>query len=99
MSETFDVKLTAEEIALLVEALDSHIYWQLSEEEYRDSGYVREPGSDDPEKIAAIEAAKELSDQLQQLQPTLAASSGGGDCDGTEDLRDCRASKPWEFES
>jgi hypothetical protein len=35
----FEVPLTIDEIFLLVEALDSHIYWQLSEPHERRSGY------------------------------------------------------------
>ncbi len=31
--------LTPDEITLLIEALDSHEYWQLSEPHERDSGY------------------------------------------------------------
>lgn len=34
-----NIDLTSEELALIREALDSHEYWQLSEEHQRDSGY------------------------------------------------------------
>lgn len=64
---TVPVFLTGAEIALLAEALDSHRYWQLSEEEYRDSGYVRAPGSDDPDTAAAIVATERLEAQLRGL--------------------------------
>jgi hypothetical protein len=48
----------------LVEAIDSHIYWQLSDERYRANGAVREPGSDDPEVVAEIVVYQALQDEL-----------------------------------
>jgi hypothetical protein len=33
------MELTLDELALLIDALDSHEYWQLSESHERDSGY------------------------------------------------------------
>jgi hypothetical protein len=59
------IDLTPDEIALLIAALDSHAYWQLADEHYRDNGAVIEPGSDDAEKAAAIEAVGELSAKLE----------------------------------
>jgi len=44
----FEISLTTEEISLIVEALDSHEYWQLSEPSWRSSGAVFLPGEDDP---------------------------------------------------
>ena len=58
------VHLTDAEIDLLRGALDSHIYWQLSDEEYRDSGFVQDPGSDDPEAVEAIKEANALDAKL-----------------------------------
>ena len=43
------IRLTREQLALVLEALDSHVYWQLSDERYRDSGFVYGKGSDDPD--------------------------------------------------
>jgi hypothetical protein len=63
--------LTDEEVGLLREALDSHIYWQLSDEHYRDSGFVSDPGSDEPDKAAEIAAANALDRKL--------AGEAGGD--------------------
>jgi hypothetical protein len=62
------VELTAEELTILCEALDSHIYWQLSDRHYRNSGYVREPGSDDAEAAAAIRAADALEEKLRAIE-------------------------------
>lgn len=62
------LQLTPDELALVCEALDSHIYWQLSDEHYRNDGYVRSPGSDDPEKSADIAEAQAL---LSRLEPFL----------------------------
>lgn len=58
------VELTEDELELLREALDSHKYWQLSDMHYRSDGFVREPGSDDPEMIAAIAACEALERRL-----------------------------------
>jgi hypothetical protein len=58
------IDLTPDELALIIEALDSHAYWQLADEHYRNNGAVIEPGSDDPDKAAAIEAADALSAKL-----------------------------------
>lgn len=65
------VEVTPEQLELLVEALDSHTYWQLSDEQYRNNGYVSEKGSDDPEKRAQIEQTRKLAYQLEQLKPDV----------------------------
>jgi hypothetical protein len=59
--------LTAEKLTLLCEALGSHVYWQLSDHHYRDSGYVREPGSDDAEAAGAIRTANALEAKLRAI--------------------------------
>jgi hypothetical protein len=56
--------MTPEEITKIVEAIDSHIYWQLSDEWYRANGAVLEPGSDDPDVAAEIAAFEALQDKL-----------------------------------
>lgn len=56
------------ELNLVVEALDSHAYWQLSDPNYRDSGYVQPPGSDDPETVDALAETDELHDRLEAEQ-------------------------------
>lgn len=49
------VRLTPDEIALLIEALDSHEYWQLSEPHERNNGYsLVEDG--EKEEIDAVRA-------------------------------------------
>ena len=57
--------LSEKDLDLLVEALDSHVYWQLSDQHYRSNADVIEPGSDDPEQAAEIEACLELSNKLK----------------------------------
>ena len=49
---------------MLQEALDSHQYWQLSDRQYRASGYIMETGSDDPDDVRAIAACGALSSKL-----------------------------------
>ena len=56
--------LTPEQKAQIIEAIDSHIYWQLSDGFYRANGAVREPGSDDPDVAAEIVAFEALLDEL-----------------------------------
>lgn len=60
--------LRAEELTLLCEALDSHVYWQLSDRHYRNDGFVREPGSDDAGAAAAIRAANALAEKLRAIE-------------------------------
>lgn len=61
------IEVTNEELGLILSALDSHAYWQLSDENYRDSGYVQEPGSDDPETAEEITAVEALTEKLEPL--------------------------------
>ena len=49
------VHLSPDEITLLVEALDSHEYWQLSESHERNSGYSTVEDGDN-EEIDAVRA-------------------------------------------
>ncbi len=70
--------LSDDDIALIVEALDSHEYWQLGDPTWRHSGEVILP-SDDPlrwadrpaptgdqrEAIAEIERCRSLADRLR----------------------------------
>jgi hypothetical protein len=58
------IKLSPEDINLLVQALNSHVYWQLSDDQYRNNGDVMEPGSDDSEKADEIEGAQILGARL-----------------------------------
>ena len=56
--------LTPAQRARIVEAIDSHIYWQLSDHFCRANGSVHEPGSDDPDVAAEIVAFEALQDAL-----------------------------------
>jgi len=58
------LELTRDDLALLCEALDSHTYWQLSDPEYRESGSVCEPGSDDADSAAEIRRSEVLQGRL-----------------------------------
>lgn len=57
--------LTADELGLLRSALDSHEYWQLSDEHYRDSGFVHGLGSDSKEARDEIAACRALLRKLE----------------------------------
>jgi hypothetical protein len=58
LADSFAVTLTADELDLLCAALDSHIYWELSDESSRDSGYADSTCADDETagEIAKAEA-------------------------------------------
>jgi hypothetical protein len=56
--------LTQAQVMQIVAAIDSHIYWQLSDDRYRANGAVIEPGSDDPAVAEEIVALEALQDQL-----------------------------------
>jgi len=59
-----NLTLTAKELELVRDALDSHVYWQLSEEPYRRDGHVVPPGTEDPQAAADIAGAHALIDRL-----------------------------------
>lgn len=63
------VMLDGVQLDLLIEALDSHRYWQLSDQNYRRDGYLMEPGTDDPENLGEMVAAQELINKLEALRP------------------------------
>ena len=58
------IALTDGELELLLDALDSHKYWQLSDAHYRSRGYVLDPGADDPEAVNAIGECDALASKL-----------------------------------
>ena len=60
------LKLTPRELELIKEALDSHEYWQLSDQHYRENGYVLDQGSDDPEAIEQIKEVRALAEKLEK---------------------------------
>jgi hypothetical protein len=53
---TIPVQLTAAEVALLIEALDSHEYWQLSESSERNDGYstIEDGEKEDIDAVRAL---------------------------------------------
>lgn len=61
---TITLTLTRDDLDLLVEALDSHAYWQLSDDQYRNDGAVLPPGSDDDDNARAIAECDRLSEVL-----------------------------------
>lgn len=59
------IKLDRADLARLLEGLDSYVYWQLSDEHYRNNGFVNSPWSDDPEARAEIERVNSLHENLE----------------------------------
>ena len=56
------VRLTEGELALLIEALDSHEYWQLSESHERNDGYSTIPDGESDE----VDAVRALIGKLER---------------------------------
>jgi len=69
-------ELDGEERHMLDEAIDSHVYWQLSDQHYRNDGYVQEPGSDDDENAEAITKFNTLAAKLAAPKETKVAVGG-----------------------
>jgi hypothetical protein len=67
---TLQLELTPEELELLCEALDSHVYWQLSDPAHRDSGTVRGPGSEDEAVAEEIQRVETLAARVSLLART-----------------------------
>jgi hypothetical protein len=61
------ISLTSDQVSMLREAIDSHIYWQLSEPIYRRNGDVADPGSDEPDVAAEIQAYREFDEFLARV--------------------------------
>jgi hypothetical protein len=63
-------QLTEAEIALLIEALDSHEYWQLSEPHERNNGYstIEDGENEEIDDVRAL--ASKLRSSLRQLART-----------------------------
>ena len=65
----YTVPLDGQQLDMLIEAIDSHVYWQLSDDTYRNDGDVIEPGSDEPAQAEDIVRFRALSEKLQALRP------------------------------
>lgn len=63
-----NVELSDAEVALLIEALDSHEYWQLSEPHERNDGYSLVVDGEDGE----IDAVRALIAKLERSRSTAA---------------------------
>jgi hypothetical protein len=64
-----EVTLTEADLHLLIEALDSHEYWQLSESHERNNGYSTAEDGENEE----IDAVRELIAKLEQAMRVSAA--------------------------
>lgn len=71
------LELTPDIAAELSEGLDSLIYWQLSDEQYRHNGFVNDPGSDDPEQQKRIKEAEALIEELDRWRAAANAKGDG----------------------
>ena len=57
-------ELSHEDLERILAALDSHVYWQLSDQPYRNDAYVQDPGSDDPAQAVEIARCRELAERI-----------------------------------
>jgi hypothetical protein len=58
------IDVSREDLDRILAALDSHVYWQLADQQYRNDASVLDPGSDDPEQAVEIAACRELAGRL-----------------------------------
>ena len=63
--QTVRVQLSEAEVALLIEALDSHEYWQLSEASERNDGYSTIEDGESEEVDAARALLSKLENYVQ----------------------------------
>jgi hypothetical protein len=63
---TLTIAVTPRELETLMDALDSHRYWQLSDEHHRNNGYVDDVGSDEPEMRTQIRRCTKLEERLRR---------------------------------
>jgi hypothetical protein len=64
-ARTIQVTLTVADIQVLLDGLDSHVYWDLSDDDCRSSGFVVGDGSSVPEHPAEIRRVRALMDRLE----------------------------------
>lgn len=60
--------LSLDDLDRLLAALDSHVYWQLSDQHYRNDAAVLDRGSDEDERVVEIAACRALADRLVSLR-------------------------------
>ncbi len=71
------IQLTRREVQVLLDALDSHEYWQLSDPAYRWSGFVMEDGADDVDAREGIAEVRRLVERLERATTPPTARGGG----------------------
>lgn len=60
--------LSLDDLDRLLAALDSHVYWQLSDQHYRNDAAVLDRGSDEDDRAVEIAACRALADRLVSLR-------------------------------
>lgn len=70
------IQLTRREVQVLLLALDSHEYWQLSDPAYRWSGFVIEDGADDADARDDIAEVRRLVEWLERAATPRTARGG-----------------------
>jgi len=70
MAKQLSPDACAELVRAVEDGLSPFAYeaWQLSDEKYRDDGYVNDPGADEEEAAEEIKLVGELEARLQKLR-------------------------------
>jgi hypothetical protein len=74
--KTHTVELTDRELEVLLEAIDSHVYWQLSDESERNNGHVY--ATEDSENAEEIKECSELEARIEVLLGRRATQQKAG---------------------
>lgn len=69
------LSLSENDVRLLLDGLDSHEYWELSDEDCRSSGFVYGAGSADPEKREQIRRVRALFTRIESALRKGAAAA------------------------
>lgn len=72
------VMLSPSDLALLDEALESHLYWQVSDEKYRNNGTVYDKENPENRKISDDPEEQRAGEQLLALAKRLAKIAARG---------------------
>lgn len=76
MPKTATLRLTGDELRLLSEALNSHMYWQLGDEQYRNDGFLCDRSNPDrparemardPDDADEMEESEKLMDKIDHI--------------------------------
>jgi hypothetical protein len=62
------LEFDADDVDLLIESIDSHRYWQLSDPQFRNSGFVHGKGSNDPDSRRELRRCSRVERVLERAR-------------------------------